>query len=457
MKDTIIREYTPNDQDKFKKFYIDIESKKRTNRVIRALKQRTVAKRTWQAGMVGILSIHLTQFLNLSITIKKTTLMIIEMLLWSAGIGVVWYKWICQEYNDELKRISERMATELSHIQNNGKSNAWMMERNGNIMGTVALKYEKGEGKIGYLTGLNSQIRLKLVQHAFRFGRVNKIEVISKWKDDLKWSENPFQHFGLSSFPSDVAFLNRLSMLNLSNNELTKLPPVINYLVNLTNLNLSNNLLTFVPEEVCKLKRLTQLNISFNPLIELPSSLVQLRSLETLDISKTNINFIPAELMTMMKIKININECIHLLDRSEKVYQLIVQNPFSLFETCARQIMYPILSDLLANKKNKKQIQRRKVKFTKRLQSLPKPMLNYLMNPNACSFCGGIYYQSYITRYRIIRYDHEIWIPIEYKLCSSHWKTNREFLLATFSNAADSSLPHSVHSLKSMLANAYNI
>ncbi|KAI8097946.1 uncharacterized protein B0P05DRAFT_522688 [Gilbertella persicaria] len=190
MKDAKIREYTTADHQRFKQFYLSMENKKKQGQVLHALRQRASAKRVWHAGLVGILGIHLSQFMQ-SISIKNTLFLVSELLLWSAGVGIVWYRWISQEYEARLANICEHMATELNGIQKNEKSCAWVMEKDDQIIGTVALKYEGGtEGKIGYLTGLDPQIRLKLVQNAIRFGRTNKIDVISKWQDDLKWSES---------------------------------------------------------------------------------------------------------------------------------------------------------------------------------------------------------------------------------------------------------------------------
>lgn len=187
-KDAEIREYDPKYQRQFKQFYLDMEYKKRTSRVLHALRQRSSAKLSWQAGLVGILGIHLSQYSFLSA--KHTMLLMVELLLWSAGIGVLWFKKIGQEYDDELNKTCQHMASELAAIRKSEKSNAWIMVKQGQIVGTVAFKHETGEGKIGYLTGIDPQIRLLLLKNAFRFGRTINIDIISKWKHDMKWSES---------------------------------------------------------------------------------------------------------------------------------------------------------------------------------------------------------------------------------------------------------------------------
>ncbi|KAI9483231.1 MAG: hypothetical protein EXX96DRAFT_599740 [Benjaminiella poitrasii] len=455
MKEATIREYTSNDQEIFKRFYINMETKKRTNQVLRALKQRTSAKQTWQAGMIGILSIHLTQILKLSITLKHATLIMAETLIWSAGVGIVWYKWICQEYNNELKRTSEHMAIELSNIQTNEKSNAWIMERDGEIVGTVALKYEKGEGKIGYLTGLDSQIRLMLVQNAFRFGRVNKIELNTQL---------PLQFlFSPTTLIKDLTYVDETYYRNIfrdSFNKLTKLPATIDRLVNLTHLNLSNNRITVLPDEIFHLRNLEHLNVSSNPLNRIPPEIKLLFNLETLDISRTLVAHIPAEIVTLMRITLIVNDCRNLQSRVRKIQQIITHGPPSLFEICARQVVHPILTDVLQTKKTSKMRQKilaKREKWLKKLRVLPDPVLQYLLRPKGCSFCGGPYFDTCNLRYRIIRYNDEMLIPVEYRLCSAHWRANDDYLLAVCSDMPRLSLPLAVDPLHVIMSAFYNL
>lgn len=187
-----IREYTSQDQQSFKKFYSTIENKKKQSQVLHALVQSQRAKRTWQAGIVGVIGIHMSQWIHGQLSFSSIPTIFLELILWSTGLGFVWYKLLCREYENKVRQAIERIPNELASIQKNEKSNAWVMVNNENeIVGTVALKFENGEGKIGYLTGQESQTRLQLVQNAFRFGRTNKIQVISKWgHEDSKWSES---------------------------------------------------------------------------------------------------------------------------------------------------------------------------------------------------------------------------------------------------------------------------
>lgn len=193
MQNVTIREYQFEDQENFKQFYVSLENKKKTTRVLHALQKRTSAKRAWQAGIVGILGIHLAQWTKPANIVKSTTMLFLKIFLWTAGVGLIWYYWISPEYDTTLVKACEHIVTELGSMRKNEKSNAWVAEKDGQLVGTIALKYEgKGEGKVGFITSLDSQTQLMLVQNAIKFGRTNNIEVISKWQNETKWSESPF-------------------------------------------------------------------------------------------------------------------------------------------------------------------------------------------------------------------------------------------------------------------------
>lgn len=184
MNQSTIREYTSNDQIRVKQFYMSMENKRKKSRVLQALAERKSVRQSWQVGIVSMVGIHLT--------LKQVTwsIAILELIVWTTSIGIFWYKWISQEYDSQLKKKSEDMIEILSNLNKEEKSNAWIMEsEDGKMVGAVLLKYEdKREGKIGYLTGLSSEIRNRLVRNAIGFAKSNKIEVISKWSST--WSDN---------------------------------------------------------------------------------------------------------------------------------------------------------------------------------------------------------------------------------------------------------------------------
>ncbi|CEP09810.1 hypothetical protein [Parasitella parasitica] len=504
--DTEIREYESKDQAELRRFYCDMENKKRTSRVLHTLRQRSSAKRTWQAGLVA------------------------ELLLWSAGLSIFCFKMIGQENDAELDRNCQQMADELATIRKSEKSNVWVMTKQGHIIGSVAFKYESGEGIIGFLRGIDPQTRLLLLKNAFRFGRANNITVVSKWKDDMKWSESNFnftlrttirsldqfpmhclfsptaldhdlsyvdktyysnqqqyqQHYlpllsnsdekhqnekhqtsvqtivlnktiglvtsvsrldlrniGLFVLPTQVALLTRLTILDLSHNKLVKLPSNIDQLRNLKHLNLSYNNITHLPASIYSLTKLTHFDVSYNPITRISANIARLHCLNFLDLSSTNISSIPAELLNLFMTVIKTDHCPRLLDQSMELQQRTTHNPLGLVEICARQIIQPILYDIMAKKKKRRELKEMQKQRYKIFQQLPNHIIYYLSRPKACSSCGGPYFQSFVVRYRIVQRQDESWIPVEYRLCSAHWNTERERVLSLFSEIPTSSLPSS--------------
>ncbi len=90
---------------------------------------------------------------------------------------------------------------------------------------------------------------------------------------------------GLTKVSQDVFKKTSLTELNLSNNQLAgSLPGEIRFLSNLEVLDASNNQMTGVPAEIGQLSHLRVLNLGNNQLTGLPLELGNLTSLETLDL-----------------------------------------------------------------------------------------------------------------------------------------------------------------------------
>jgi Leucine-rich repeat (LRR) protein len=93
----------------------------------------------------------------------------------------------------------------------------------------------------------------------------------------------------LTKVPGSVFNQTNLEELNLSNNQLTgAIQAEIRNLQNLKVLNLSNNMLTGVPAEAGQLQKLEVLDLSNNRLTGLPYELGNLKNLKTLNISGNN-------------------------------------------------------------------------------------------------------------------------------------------------------------------------
>lgn len=90
----------------------------------------------------------------------------------------------------------------------------------------------------------------------------------------------------LQKVPEYVFKQTDLQELDLSNNKLTgSVQAEIRYLQNLVSLDLSNNMMTGVPAEIGQLQNLQYLNLSNNQLTGLPYELGNLKNLKTFDIS----------------------------------------------------------------------------------------------------------------------------------------------------------------------------
>lgn len=107
----------------------------------------------------------------------------------------------------------------------------------------------------------------------------NPIEKPSGNKLDLSGQQ-------LTKVPEDVFRQTNLEELDLSNNQLTgALPGEIRFLQNLKILKASDNLMTGVPAEIGQLKNLKILNLANNQLTGLPYELGNLKNLVTFDLS----------------------------------------------------------------------------------------------------------------------------------------------------------------------------
>lgn len=93
----------------------------------------------------------------------------------------------------------------------------------------------------------------------------------------------------LSKIPNDVFNKANLQELNVSNNQLTgAIQAEIRHLQNLVVLNASNNQMTGVPAEIGQLENLEVLDLSNNQLTGLPYELGNLKNLKILNISGNN-------------------------------------------------------------------------------------------------------------------------------------------------------------------------
>ena len=87
-----------------------------------------------------------------------------------------------------------------------------------------------------------------------------------------------------------------IQILDLSNNQLSKLPESICNLTALVELDVSSNDLEDLPQDIGKLSKLTHVNASHNQLKCFPLALFDCTNLEVLNLEKNDIEFIPSEI-----------------------------------------------------------------------------------------------------------------------------------------------------------------
>jgi len=94
------------------------------------------------------------------------------------------------------------------------------------------------------------------------------------------------------------------STLNLSNQNLTKVPEYVFNMTNLQELNVSNNQLTgAIQSQIGQLKKLKVLNASNNLMTGVPAEVGQLLNLQILDLSNNQLTGLPNELANLKNLK----------------------------------------------------------------------------------------------------------------------------------------------------------
>ncbi len=113
---------------------------------------------------------------------------------------------------------------------------------------------------------------------------IQKITVLNLSEQNLKF------------LPLEIAFFSRLSKLDISHNSLTELPEEIGHLKELVELRTSNNLLQSLPRAIGHLKCLKNFQCSSNQLSTLPNEICEMKELKTLNLSKNRIRCLPEKI-----------------------------------------------------------------------------------------------------------------------------------------------------------------
>ncbi len=110
------------------------------------------------------------------------------------------------------------------------------------------------------------------------------------------------------TLPHEIGQLTNLTALNLINNQLTTLPPEIGQLKNLTSLEVYINQITSLPAEIGQLTKLTSLEVYINQLTTLPPEVGQLKNLTALSLNNNQLTTLPSEICQLNNlISLNLN------------------------------------------------------------------------------------------------------------------------------------------------------
>jgi len=135
---------------------------------------------------------------------------------------------------------------------------------------------------------------------------VNQLEIERTLKQTIRIKSKALNLEGkrlLRISDAITELLTEVEILNLSHNELAKLPRSTRNLSNLTKLNLNHNKLTQFPEVVVTLINLTHLFLNDNELSTLPANMKNLEKLEELELRNNNIEKIYEDIVELHHLK----------------------------------------------------------------------------------------------------------------------------------------------------------
>lgn len=216
----------------------------------------------------------------------------------------------------------------------------------------------------------------------------------------------------LKELPTEIGYLHQLEQLTVSHNQIESIPDSICHLTRLIEFNISHNQLKQLTPYLCHLSKLQTLNLSHNQLNEL-TLISNQSSLSQLDLSHNPLSILPAEITQLPYLRrLRLEGCP--LKTSVDHFSLKHNAP-SLVEICARQV----------------------VKQKQNTEGLTEGLMRYVTNYKVCSYCQGPYFDSFVSRGRWID-RNEVWIPLEYRLCSAHWSDESDRIYTMFSSSCSS-------------------
>jgi GTPase SAR1 family protein len=107
----------------------------------------------------------------------------------------------------------------------------------------------------------------------------------------------------LSALPPEIGRLRKLKVLNLSNNRLRALPASLGELRELRYLSASSNRIEALPESLGALERLVELHLDGNQLNDLPAGFAELQSLVILNMGFNPLGHLPSEVCQLSELR----------------------------------------------------------------------------------------------------------------------------------------------------------
>ncbi len=153
---------------------------------------------------------------------------------------------------------------------------------------TLSVRSNRLNNLIGIDVLSNSLEKLDLSANKLEILRTDFSRFISLKEVDL--SDNR-----IIKFPKSL-LNDKLKVLKLSSNKISKLSPDIGKLKSLRVLDLSYNNIQELPEEICELTELRELNLTGNMLPQLPRSFAKLKKLQKLNLNGNPIGEVPIEI-----------------------------------------------------------------------------------------------------------------------------------------------------------------
>lgn len=148
-----------------------------------------------------------------------------------------------------------------------------------------------------YKSILIIKINSKIMKKIFFFSIIIMCLVLSGCRQKPVDNKLDLSGQQLKKVPDYVFELNNLEELDISNNQITgNLQAEIGNLKNLKILKANNNLMTDIPAEIGQLLNLQVFNISQNFLAGVPKEIGRAQSLQTLDLSNNELTSLPYEL-----------------------------------------------------------------------------------------------------------------------------------------------------------------